>query len=105
MWCRRRMLRIPWTAHRNQPFKSTVNRHRLALYLRLHHHLPSGVIAAKRSINITKDQPIDIETAQNIRRLSTCLQRILEYFGHIARREVEGKRPRGRSSIVRKVVT
>ncbi|CAH2218535.1 jg525 [Pararge aegeria aegeria] len=46
------------------------------------------------------------------RRLSTtCLKRILEYFGHIARRDgdnlenivvtgkVEGKRPRGRSPI------
>ncbi|CAH2269447.1 jg4477 [Pararge aegeria aegeria] len=69
MWCWRRMLRIPWTAH--------------------------GTKASMlRQLKIT-------------RRLSTtCLKRILEYFGHIARRDgdnlekivvtgkAEGRRPR-----------
>ncbi|CAH2208083.1 jg4661 [Pararge aegeria aegeria] len=74
MWCWRRMLQIPWTAHRTN-------------------------VSILRQLKIT-------------RRLSTtCLKRILEYFGHIARRDgdnlekivvtgkVEGKRPRGRSQI------
>ncbi|XP_077255535.1 uncharacterized protein LOC143893712 [Temnothorax americanus] len=72
MWCWRRMLRIPWTAHRTNA-------------------------SILRELGITA-------------RLSTiCLRRILEYFGHIARRsgdnleklmvtgKMEGKRPRGRS--------
>ncbi|CAH2228347.1 jg2703 [Pararge aegeria aegeria] len=74
MWCWRRMLRIPWTAHKTNA-------------------------SILRQLKIT-------------RRLSTtCLKRIFEYFGHIARRDgdnlekivvigkVEEKRPRGRSPI------
>lgn len=72
MWCWRRMLRIPWTAHRT---------------------------------NASILKQLKIST-----RLSTmCLKRILEYFGHIARKDndnleklivtgkVDGKRSRGRS--------
>ncbi|CAH2232677.1 jg5302 [Pararge aegeria aegeria] len=70
MWCWRRMLRIPWTAHRTNA-------------------------SILKQLKIT-------------RRLSTtCLKRILDYFGHIARRDgdnlenilVTGKRPGGRSPI------
>ncbi|XP_072934917.1 uncharacterized protein [Epargyreus clarus] len=74
MWCWRKMLRIPWIAHRT---------------------------------NVSILKQLSIRT-----RLSTiCLQRILEYFGHIARKsgdnleklmvtgKIEGKRPRGRSPI------
>ncbi|CAH2238194.1 jg13028 [Pararge aegeria aegeria] len=73
MWCWRRMLRSPWTAHRTN----------------------ASILRQLKST----------------RRLSTCLQRILEYFCHIARRDgdnleeivvsgkVEGKRPRGSSPI------
>lgn len=73
-WCWRRLLRIPWTAHRT---------------------------------NVSVLEELKMDKAQ---RLSTvCLQRIMRYFGHIARRsmdnlerlmvtgKVDGKRPRGRS--------
>ncbi|CAH2254798.1 jg15382 [Pararge aegeria aegeria] len=77
MWCWRRMLRIPWTAHRTN-------------------------VSILRQLKITRSLS------------ATCrkpVKRILEYFGHIPRRdgdnlekivvtgEVEGKRPRGRSPI------
>lgn len=74
MWCWRRMLRIPWTAHRT---------------------------------NISILKQLKLEKTQRLS--TTCLQRILRYFGHVARRDtnnlerlmvtgkIEGKRPRGRS--------
>lgn len=74
MWCWRRLLRIPWTAHRT---------------------------------NISVLHQLKMKNAQRLS--ATCLQRIMRYFGHVARRgvdnlerlmvtgKVEGKRPRGRS--------
>lgn len=72
LWCWRRMLRIPWTAHRT---------------------------------NVSVLSELKIRT----RLSSICLQRVLQFFGHIARRDgdnleklivsgnVPGKRARGRS--------
>lgn len=74
MWCWRRMLRIPWTAHRT---------------------------------NVSILKQLKLEKTQRLS--ATCLRRIMQYFGHVARRDgnnlerlivtgkVEGKRPRGRS--------
>lgn len=71
MWCWRRMLRVPWTAHRT-------------------------------NASILKEVGITV-------RLSLCLRRVFEFFGHIARKrtdtletllvtgKVQGRRPRGRS--------
>ena len=72
MWCWRRLLRVPWTAHRT-------------------------------NTSILTELKIE-------ERLSTvCMRRVLQYFGHIARRgpdnlervfltgSVEGNRGRGRS--------
>lgn len=74
MWCWRKLLRIPWTAHRT-------------------------------NVSILKELQLERKP-----RLSTvCLRRVLEFFGHIARKpgdnlqklivtgKVEGKRQRGRS--------